>query len=107
MRASGMGENQILFDIKVTCHVKSDEVGFVSHCPEFDVFSQGETEKSAIENLKEAVELFIETCYECGTLLDVLRESGYQFSRESTPIKDEHMMEIPFSLVSHAQAHAN
>ena len=108
MQETDMNENQILFDIKVTCNVKPDEVGFVSRCPEFDVFSQGKTEQSAIKNLKEAVELFIETCCECGTLLDVLRESGYEFSRRKpTPIKDGHMMEIPFSLVSHAQTHAN
>lgn len=102
-----MAENQIQFDLKVTFDVKQDEVGFVSHCPEFDVFSQGETEESAIENLHEALELFIETCFEYGTLLDVLRESGYKFSREQAHISNVHMMKIPFSLVSHGQAHAN
>ena len=102
-----MDQNQILFDIKVTFGVKPDEVGFVSHCPELDVFSQGKTEKSAIENLQEAIELFIETCYECGTLIDVLRENGYEFSKKHTPNKNEQIMTIPFSLVSHGQTHAN
>lgn len=96
-----MDGNQILLDIKVPYDVKRDEVGFVSHCPEFDVYSQGKTEKSAIKNLKEAIELFIETCYEHGTLINVLRESGYEFSKKQTPSKSEHMIEIPFFLVSH------
>lgn len=32
----------------------------VSWCPELDVASQGETVEEAIENLKEAVELYLE-----------------------------------------------
>jgi len=33
---------------------------FVSYCPELGVSSQGTTRKSALKNLKEAVELFLE-----------------------------------------------
>jgi predicted RNase H-like HicB family nuclease len=33
---------------------------YVSWCPELDVASQGETVEEAIENLKEAVELYLE-----------------------------------------------
>jgi len=33
---------------------------FVSHCPELGVSSQGSTEKEALSNLKEAVELYLE-----------------------------------------------
>lgn len=33
---------------------------FVSYCPEVGVSSQGKTRKSAIRNLREAVELFLE-----------------------------------------------
>jgi len=34
---------------------------FVSLCPELDIASQGRTVEEAIANLKEAVELFLET----------------------------------------------
>jgi predicted RNase H-like HicB family nuclease len=34
--------------------------GFSSLCPELDVVSQGDTEEEARENLKEALELFLE-----------------------------------------------
>jgi predicted RNase H-like HicB family nuclease len=33
---------------------------FVSHCLEVDVASQGKTENEALENLKEALELYFE-----------------------------------------------
>jgi len=33
---------------------------FVSYCPELGVASQGRTEKSALANLKQAVELYLE-----------------------------------------------
>ncbi len=33
---------------------------FVSYCPELGVASQGKTKKSALNNLKEAVELYLE-----------------------------------------------
>jgi len=35
--------------------------GFVSICPELDVASQGDTVEEASANLREAVELFIES----------------------------------------------
>jgi predicted RNase H-like HicB family nuclease len=34
--------------------------GFSSHCPELDVASQGDTEEEARDNLREALELFLE-----------------------------------------------
>lgn len=36
------------------------EAAFVAFCPELGVASQGRTEKSALVNLKEAVELYLE-----------------------------------------------
>ncbi len=36
------------------------EIGFSALCPELDIASQGETEASARENLREALELFLE-----------------------------------------------
>jgi predicted RNase H-like HicB family nuclease len=41
-----------------------EDDAFVSICPELDVASQGETVEEASENLREAVELFIETADE-------------------------------------------
>ena len=49
---------------------------YVSHCDPLDVCSQGDTEKEAIANLNEAVQIFLSTCYEMGTLNDVLKDCG-------------------------------
>ena len=41
-----------------TAIIKKGEEQFVALCPELDVVSQGYTKKEAINNLKEAVELY-------------------------------------------------
>ncbi len=43
-----------------TAVIRKGEKQFVALCPELDVVSQGYTVEEAIENLKEAVELYIE-----------------------------------------------
>lgn len=40
--------------------ISKGEKQFVALCPELDVVSQGYTEKEALKNLKEAVELYLE-----------------------------------------------
>jgi len=40
--------------------VTKGEIAFVALCPELGVASQGRTEKSALTNLREAVELYLE-----------------------------------------------
>ncbi|MFH1256681.1 MAG: type II toxin-antitoxin system HicB family antitoxin [Candidatus Diapherotrites archaeon] len=40
--------------------VTKGEVAFVALCPELGVASQGKTEQSALKNLKEAMELYLE-----------------------------------------------
>jgi predicted RNase H-like HicB family nuclease len=36
------------------------QVAYVARCPELGVTSQGKTEKNALKNLKEAIELYLE-----------------------------------------------
>lgn len=43
-----------------TAIIKKGEKQFVALCPELDVVSQGHSIEEAIDNLKEAVELYIE-----------------------------------------------
>ncbi len=40
--------------------ITKGEIAFVSFCPELGVTSQGETEEAALENLREAVGLYLE-----------------------------------------------
>jgi len=46
---------------QLTAIIEREGDGYVSFCPELDIVSQGETVKSARENLREALELFFET----------------------------------------------
>jgi predicted RNase H-like HicB family nuclease len=46
--------------MQFTAIVKKGEKQYVALCPEVDVVSQGRTVESALRNLKEAVELYIE-----------------------------------------------
>jgi hypothetical protein len=43
-----------------------------------DVYSQGETEAKALENLIEAIQMFLRSCFERGTLDQVLKDSGFR-----------------------------
>jgi predicted RNase H-like HicB family nuclease len=43
-----------------TAVIRREENGYVSHCPEFDIASQGDTLEAARDNLREALELFFE-----------------------------------------------
>ena len=44
-----------------TAIIERDGDGFVALCPELDIASQGDTIEDARANLKEALELFLET----------------------------------------------
>ena len=46
--------------MEFTLVVKKGEKQFVALCPEVDVVSQGTTIEKAIENIKEAVEVYVE-----------------------------------------------
>jgi predicted RNase H-like HicB family nuclease len=50
---------------------REDEV-YVSKCPEIEVASTGDTPEEALNNLKEAIELWIENAKELGILEDHL-----------------------------------
>ncbi len=47
-----------------TAIIERENQGYVSLCPELDVASQGATIEEAHANLREAVELFLETASE-------------------------------------------
>ncbi len=44
----------------ITVRVTKSGKWFVSHCLDYDIASQGETRQEAIENIREAVSLFLE-----------------------------------------------
>jgi predicted RNase H-like HicB family nuclease len=46
--------------MKLTAIIRKGEKQYVALCPEVDVVSQGYSVEKALENLKEAVELYVE-----------------------------------------------
>jgi predicted RNase H-like HicB family nuclease len=46
---------------QLTAIIERENDGYVSHCPELDIASQGDSIEEARKNLREAVELFFET----------------------------------------------
>ena len=67
-----------MHDIAFTVHIFRDGDLYVAHAPELDVSSCGETPDAARKNIKDAVQGFLETSGDMGTLADVLEESGYR-----------------------------
>ena len=65
-------ENKLLLNVIV----KQEDKGYSVICPELNVASQGETFEETIENIKEAVELHIESAEELGILDEVLEQLG-------------------------------
>ena len=59
---------------KLTAVVWKEDVGYVSKCSELGVTSAGDSVEEALENLKEALELYLENATELG-MIDDIRQS--------------------------------
>ena len=57
-------------EFNVTAVIWQEDDVYVSKCPELEVASAGDTPQEALENLKEAVELYIENAKILGILDD-------------------------------------
>ena len=51
----------MLINMDLTTVIKKGDKQFVALCPELDIVSQGYSIEEALDNLKEASDLFIET----------------------------------------------
>jgi len=67
-------------DIAFTTHIFKEGDSFVAYAPELDVSSCGDTADQARKNILDAVQGFLETCADMGTLDEVLDEAGYRHS---------------------------
>ena len=89
--------------IKAPVDIYQDGSVFVAKCARFDVITQGNTFEEAHENLIEALTLFIETCFEMGTLEEVLREAGFKpaSTTEDVPDNCPNHIELSFPFLAH------
>jgi len=80
---------------------KEPEGGYSVICTDLDVASQGETIEEATENIKEAVELYIESAEEIGIMNEVLEKLGLtqeDIEKEEITISKVFRTEIPIKL---------
>ena len=91
---------EVAFTLHIPVEVKRKGSIFVSHTPALDVYSQGPTKKKALDNLVEAVQLFLMSCFERGTLVQVLRDCGFRPSDSVSEIpanrRDTVAVQLPF-----------
>jgi len=75
-----MAAIQVTFNVKLPALVKKEKHGriYISSCPILDVYSQGESRQKALVNLQEALRLFFVSCFERGTLQQVLKDCGFK-----------------------------
>lgn len=68
--------NKMSRQILLTVVVKEEEKGYSVVCPELNVASQGGTFEETISNIKEAMELYIESAEQLGIIDEVLEQLG-------------------------------
>jgi predicted RNase H-like HicB family nuclease len=65
-------------DIEYTVQIWKEGNQFVAHAMPLDVMSSGKTPEEARKALDEAVQLFLVTAADMGTLNEILQETGYE-----------------------------
>ena len=95
----------VTINIKVPVDIFSDSGVYVADCRRFGVVTQGCDIEEAKLNLLEALTLFFETCFEMGTLEEVLKESGFRRMESGDRDTDncsEHLeLALPFMAKNH------
>lgn len=88
------------FKIKLPVKIRKRKKWLLASCPVLDIHSQGETEEGAKKNLAEAISLFLISCFERGTLDEVLKKCGFKPRYEMpavklSPMKSQKFIDVP------------
>jgi predicted RNase H-like HicB family nuclease len=78
-------------DIQFTTRTFKEGHNFVAHALELDVSSCGRTKEKALDNLNEAIRLFLEEAAKMGTLKQILQECADYGSGTQTRSRDSSM----------------
>jgi predicted RNase H-like HicB family nuclease len=71
-------KSAIVVEIELPANLRQENEWWIANCPALDVCSQGPSREAALVNLEDAVAFFVESCFERGTLFEVLREAGFE-----------------------------
>jgi len=72
------------FTLKVPTKIKKKGNIYISSCEVLDINTQGYSKEEAKSNLLEALKLFISSCFERGTLDEVLKDCGFKLQTKAT-----------------------
>jgi predicted RNase H-like HicB family nuclease len=72
-----------MHSIPYTVHTFKEGETYVAYVPELDLSSCGATNEEARRNIHDAVQGFLETSAEMGTLKEILEEAGYAYEGDS------------------------
>ena len=106
---------RISINVRVRAALKHEGDWYIAAIHSLDLFSQGRSEQEALKNLTEALSLFMQSCFERGTLNQVLLESGFhplnadldQPLDEDDQSDDDLYIDVPIPLVAqHAASNA-
>ena len=78
-----MARSVVGLTVKLEATVKKEGSAWLAWCRPLDVMTQASTKASALRSLKEAVQLWFESCIERGVLDKALREAGFKKTRRS------------------------
>ena len=70
-------------ELSFTVHIFKEGETYVAYVPELDLSSCGATDDEARRNIRDAIEGFLRTSADMGTLKEVLEEAGYQLQGET------------------------
>jgi predicted RNase H-like HicB family nuclease len=65
-------------EIAYTVHIFKEDATYVAYVPELDLSSCGDTRENAMRNIGDAVQGFLESSADHGSLDAILEESGYR-----------------------------
>lgn len=71
-------------EIMLDVTLKKEDTGYSVLCPKLGVASQGETVEEALENIKEAVELYLEGIEEAGIKEQILAKLGFKKAKNKS-----------------------
>ena len=66
------------YSVRLTLSVQRDGRDWIVSCPNLGVMTQARTKKGALKDLREAVELWFESCIGRKVLSSALQESGFR-----------------------------
>lgn len=95
-------KSQIVLTVSLPFTIKKGHKYYISCCPVLDVWSQGESEKKAENNLREAIQLFLIDCFERSTLDRVLKQCGFVAMKKPPkrkPSTSRNEMDIPLPFI--------